>query len=132
MRQAKRTAGGLQRYLVITAWLGVATAGAAVGAEPIPKIGPAGEVVKVATGFGFTEGPAWDGKELLYFTDVANARIHTVNAAGETAVLLAKGTAIDAVLAKSGGEAYASTKNPELSLIWCPLPGGLKYTVPVG
>ena len=44
--------------------------------------------MKVATGFGFTEGPAWDGKGLLYFTDIPKARIHTVNAAGETAVFV--------------------------------------------
>lgn len=51
-------------------------------ADAIPGIGPTSEPVKVATGFGFTEGPAWDGAKLLYFSDVANAKIHTVDAAG--------------------------------------------------
>jgi gluconolactonase len=78
----------LKLLLVLTAWLVVAAPRLAVAAEPIPNIGPAGEVVKVATGFAFTEGPAWDGKELLYFTDIPNARIHTVNAAGDVAVFV--------------------------------------------
>jgi gluconolactonase len=86
MSQANLLAGGLRRYLASTTWFVIAAAGSAEGAESIPNIGPAGEVVKVATGFGFTEGPAWDGNALLYFTDISNARIHTVNAAGDTAV----------------------------------------------
>jgi gluconolactonase len=81
-------AGGLQRYLVITTCFVVAAPRLAAAAEPIPDIGPEGDAVKVATGFAFTEGPAWDGKALLYFTDIPNARIHTVNAAGETAVFV--------------------------------------------
>lgn len=55
-------------------------------AEPIPEIGPTGDAVKVATGFGFTEGPAWDGRSLVYFSDVQNARIHTIDAAGKVEV----------------------------------------------
>jgi gluconolactonase len=85
MRQANLKTSGLRRYLVFTAWLVVASSRPAAAAEPIPNIGPAREVVKVATGFGFTEGPAWDGKSVLYFTDIPNARIHTVNASGKTA-----------------------------------------------
>lgn len=34
------------------------------------------EVRKLAGDFRFTEGPAWDGKGALYFTDIPNARIH--------------------------------------------------------
>ncbi|HMO84945.1 MAG TPA: SMP-30/gluconolactonase/LRE family protein [Lacipirellulaceae bacterium] len=54
----------------------------AAAAEPIPDVGPTGEVKQAATGFAFTEGPAWDGEGLLYFTDVPNARIHTLAADG--------------------------------------------------
>jgi gluconolactonase len=88
MHQVNRIAGGLRWQLVFTAWFVVAAARSAVAAEPIPEIGPAGDVVKVATGLAFTEGPAWDGKALLYFTDIPNARIHTVNEAGEVAVFV--------------------------------------------
>jgi gluconolactonase len=34
------------------------------------------EVQKLAGGFRFTEGPAWDGKGALYFSDIPNERIH--------------------------------------------------------
>jgi gluconolactonase len=37
---------------------------------------PGATVVKVLDGFKFTEGPAWDGKRALYFTDIPNERIH--------------------------------------------------------
>jgi hypothetical protein len=90
MRQANPRVGALRRYLVFTAWLVVAALRPATAAEPIPNVGPAREVVKVATGFGFTEGPAWDGKAVLYFTDIPNARIHTVDAAGKTPYSLKK------------------------------------------
>ena len=36
-------------------------------------------VEKVAGGFGFTEGPAWDGNGWIYFTDIPNNRIHRFN-----------------------------------------------------
>lgn len=50
-------------------------------AEPIEGVGPVGPVRRVATGFTFTEGPAYrDG--VLYFTDIPNERIHTVDADG--------------------------------------------------
>jgi gluconolactonase len=88
MQQVNRIAGGLRQCFVFTTWFVVAAARPLTAAEPIPDIGPAGDVVKVATGFAFTEGPAWDGKALLYFTDIPNARIHTVNAAGETGVFV--------------------------------------------
>jgi len=42
-------------------------------AEPIV---PAGNVTeKVAEGFKFTEGPAWDGERYVYFTDIPSAHI---------------------------------------------------------
>ncbi len=54
--------------------------------EPIPGIGPKGPVEKVAGGFGFTEGPASDGKGNLYFSDIPNARIHKLDAQGSVSV----------------------------------------------
>ena len=33
-------------------------------------------VQKLHGGFSFTEGPAWDGHDALYFTDIPNERIH--------------------------------------------------------
>lgn len=39
-------------------------------------IKPVGEVETVHEGFAFTEGPAWDSKGVLFFTDIPNATIH--------------------------------------------------------
>jgi gluconolactonase len=114
MRQANLMARGLQRQLVFIAWLVIAAARVAVAAEPIPNIGPAGEVVKVAAGFAFTEGPAWDGTALLYFTDIPNARIHTVNAAGETAVFVEESGPCNGLMFNREGELVACNMGGEL------------------
>ena len=44
-------------------------------AEPEKPATPGVEVDKVAEGFRFTEGPAFDGKQTIYFTDIPNQRI---------------------------------------------------------
>jgi gluconolactonase len=60
----------------------------ALAAEPIPGIGPAGEVKQVQGGFMFTEGPACDAYGGVYFSDVAGNKIHKVDAKGELSTLL--------------------------------------------
>ncbi|MGH7202358.1 MAG: SMP-30/gluconolactonase/LRE family protein, partial [Planctomycetaceae bacterium] len=45
-------------------------------AEPIPGVGPVGEIQKVRGEFQFTEGPAWDGQKTLYFSDIPANRIY--------------------------------------------------------
>ncbi|QGJ68407.1 Glutathione peroxidase [Planctomycetales bacterium 10988] len=37
----------------------------------------AGKLTRLADGFKFTEGPAWDGMSTLYFSDIPNKKIHT-------------------------------------------------------
>jgi gluconolactonase len=105
---------GLKRYLVFTAWLVVAAPRVAVTAEPIPDIGPAGEVVKVATGFGFTEGPAWDGKSLLYFTDIPNARIHTVDTNGKVNLFVDQSGPCNGLMFNGEGELVACNMGGQL------------------
>src|SRR5687767_12590214 len=114
MHQANLIAGGLQQVLVFTAWVVVAAFRQAAAADQIPNIGPAGDVVKVATGFGFTEGPAWDGKALLYFTDIPNARIHTVNAAGDTAVFAEETGPCNGLMFNREGELVACNMGGQL------------------
>lgn len=46
------------------------------------NIVPVGEIEKVRDGFAFTEGPAWDPKGVLYFTDIPNATIVRLAADG--------------------------------------------------
>ncbi len=43
-------------------------------------ITPVGEVETVHEGFEFTEGPAWDPRGTLYFTDIPNTTIHRLSA----------------------------------------------------
>ncbi|HEX6984671.1 MAG TPA: SMP-30/gluconolactonase/LRE family protein, partial [Planctomycetaceae bacterium] len=64
----------LRRTLPFCLLLSVVACAAA--ADPIPGVGPAGQVKKVHGGLQFTEGPAWDGQGLLYFTDIPADRIH--------------------------------------------------------
>src|SRR5438270_7909173 len=49
---------------------------AVFGADSIPGVGPTGEIVKVHGDLQFTEGPAWDGKGSLYFSDVPASKIY--------------------------------------------------------
>ncbi|QDT09377.1 SMP-30/gluconolactonase/LRE family protein [Stieleria marina] len=47
-------------------------------------IKPVGDVVEVAAGFAFTEGPAWDPSDSsLYFTDIPNTTIYQLDASGK-------------------------------------------------
>jgi len=52
----------------------------------IPGIEPVGKVTKVQGDFKFTEGPAWDRKGNLYFTDIPANRIYKLDSAGKVSV----------------------------------------------
>ena len=84
------------------------------GAEPIPEVGPSGDVVKVAGDFGFTEGPASDGKGNLYFTDVANATIHKIDAAGEVSVFVEDSGPANGLMFNRDGDLYACDMSGQL------------------
>jgi gluconolactonase len=94
----------LSVVLLALAWFAAASGRAA---DPIPEIGPEGEATKVVTGFGFTEGPAWDGKALLYFTDIPNAKIHTVDAEGEVGVFVENSGPANGLMFDRAGELVA-------------------------
>jgi gluconolactonase len=95
--------------------LAVVTGGAsALAADPIPDVGPAGDVQKVAGDFGFTEGPAWDGKDSLYFTDVQNARIHKVDAEGAVSVFAEETGPCNGLMFNQAGELMACNMGGQL------------------
>jgi gluconolactonase len=57
-------------------------------------------VEKIAGGFQFTEGPAWDRKGSLYFSDIPSSAIHRLDERGRVSVFLrpsgkANGLAVD-------------------------------------
>ncbi len=54
----------------------------------IPGIGPVGKPVKLFTDLKFTEGPAFDLKGNLYFTDIPDNKIYKVDSKGDLSVFL--------------------------------------------
>lgn len=54
--------------------------------EPIKGIGPVGAIEQVSSGHEFLEGPAWDGRGSLYFTDIPKAQILRLMPSGEIEV----------------------------------------------
>lgn len=48
--------------------------------EPAPVVPTAFDIQKIATGFRFTEGPAYGPDGKVYFSDIPNSRIHTWSA----------------------------------------------------
>lgn len=57
-------------------------------ADEIPGVGSIGPVVKLKTGFRFTEGPAGDTEGNVYFTDIPNNRIHKLAPDGTLSVFV--------------------------------------------
>lgn len=78
-------------------------AAAADDAKPIPGIGPVGEIVKLHTGFAFTEGPAADAEGNVYFTDIRNNRIHRVDVDGKLSTFLEDSKACNGLMFNSKG-----------------------------
>lgn len=70
--------------------LAAALAPMALALEPaVPPVPPdaGAKIEKVATGFKFVEGPAWDGESVVYFTDIPNNRVMKFDeATGEATV----------------------------------------------
>jgi len=78
-----------------------------LAADPIPGIGPAGEVKKLHTGLMFTEGPASDGQGNLYFSDVSGNKIHKVDAAGELTTFLDPSNHTNGLMVNAAGKIVA-------------------------
>src|SRR6516165_10272015 len=77
------------------------------GPKPIPGIGPAGKIVKLHTGFKFTEGPAADRAGNVYFSDIPNQRIHKVDADGKLSVFREKTNHANGLMLNARGEIVA-------------------------
>jgi gluconolactonase len=68
--------------------LALTLGGAVAAADAIPGIGPKGEVVRVQTGFGFTEGPTADARGNVYFTDIRANKILKLDIEGNLTTFL--------------------------------------------
>jgi len=82
-------------------WPAAATCSAS---EPIPGIGPVGEIRQLETGFAFTEGPATDRQGNLFFTDIPKARIHKLNSQGELSTLTDQSGHANGLMFDAAGE----------------------------
>ncbi len=59
-----------------------------VSAEKASVVAPGAKVEKLASGFGFTEGPAVDAEGNIFFTDIPNNRIHKWSLDGKLSTFL--------------------------------------------
>ena len=115
----------LTAAILLTAWLGTGFTAAAQSNSPIPGVGPVGDVVKLHTGFAFTEGPAHDHQGNVYFTDVRTNRIHKVDLEGKLSTFLedtkgCNGLMVDAkgrLIACQGGEGRIIAIDPKTKAI---------------
>ncbi len=98
------------RLFILPLLLGMAPASLTAADEttkPIPGVGPTGAVVKLHTGFKFTEGPAADREGNVYFSDIPNQRIHKVDAAGKLSVFREESKHANGLMLNSKGEIVA-------------------------
>ncbi len=79
----------------------VATAGQS---EKIPGIGPTGKIVKLQTGFKYTEGGAVDRAGNIYFCDIPNERIYKVDPKGNMSVFREKSNHANGLMINAQGE----------------------------
>ena len=70
-------------------------------------IKPLGEVETVKKGFKFTEGPSWDTKGQLYFSDIPNSAIHEVSNDGSVNTFTSDSKHTNGTLVDAGGRLLA-------------------------
>src|SRR5207244_13602309 len=75
----------MKRFLALAALLALATHARGDDASPVA---PKAELVKLADGFKFTEGPAPDAEGNVYFTDQPNDRILKWSTDGKLSVFM--------------------------------------------
>lgn len=76
-------------------------------ADPIPGVGPVSDPVKVFSDFKFTEGPAFDLKGNLYFTDIPANRIYKVDTDGKLSVFLEPSNHCNGLMLDGSGKLLA-------------------------
>jgi gluconolactonase len=95
---------GAKPFLGLMAGLALAaTSAAAEESRRISGIGPAGESVKLHTGFKFTEGPAADAEGNVYFSDIPANRILKVDTQGKLPTVLEDSQGCNGLMFNSKG-----------------------------
>lgn len=95
------------RCAVMSCVVLVLTICVACGADPIPGIGPVGEVRQLHTNLQFTEGPASDGKGNVYFTDIPANRIYKIDAANKLSVAVEPSNHANGLMFDAAGRLFA-------------------------
>lgn len=90
-------------------------AATSLAAEAIPGIGPAGEVEQLSSGHGFVEGPTWDGKGSLYFTDIPNNKILVWQASGGLSTFTEQSHHANGLMFAADGRLLACEMDGQLS-----------------
>lgn len=85
-----------------------------LAAEPIPGIGPVGEIQKLHTGLMFTEGPAQAPDGTIYFTDIPADRIYQISKSGELSVFLEPAGHCNGLMVTADGTLYACSMDGRL------------------
>ena len=96
--------------------VGLGRRSAAEGAE-IPGIGPTGKIVKLHTGFAFTEGPAADAEGNVYFSDIPNSRIHKVGLDGKLSVFREPSEHTNGTMFNGAGELVCCEMDGRVSIV---------------
>jgi gluconolactonase len=76
-------------------------------AEPIPGIGPKGEIKKLHSGLQFLEGPAADRHGNLYFSDVQGNKLYHVDPQGKLNVFLDPSNHTNGLMCNAAGNIIA-------------------------
>ncbi len=98
----------LKKWAVVAMAVGcLAIAGRATAGGLDDLIAPGAEIIEVAGGFFFVEGPADDGEGNLYFTDIPNGRINIWTAAGELKTFREKSGQANGLMFDAGGNLIA-------------------------
>jgi len=84
-----------------------------VHADPIPGIGPVGDIQLVQGDFKFTEGPAWTSDGTLYFTDIPADRIYQVTD-GKVSVFVEPAGHCNGLMVTKNGTLYACSMDGRL------------------
>jgi gluconolactonase len=109
----RKLSSGVLSLALAASWLSLGRA-ADEEPKPIPGVGPTGKIVKLHTGFKFTEGPAADREGNVYFSDIPNERIHKVDLKGALSVFREKSEKSNGLMVNAKGEIVACQMNGQV------------------
>ena len=91
--------------------------GAAAADEAIEGLGPTGKIVKLHTGFAFTEGPAADAEGNVFFSDIPNSRIHKVDLDGKLSIFREPSNHTNGTMFNTAGELVCCEMDGRISAV---------------